>query len=213
MKFNISHKTKKLFILSGIIGPIIYFTIMILLGFFEPGYDHISQSMSELGAMGANYAIIMNTLGFPLLGFLLICFTIGLHYTIPTGKLTLLGPCLIIISNISLILTGVFRCDPGCVDITIVGVTHSIFATIAAILMMISPIALTPRIYKDPVWSRYIWFFWVISIMTSIFSLFYTLPSFEAYNGILQKISMGIPLFWIEVMAVRLFRLSMNTNQ
>lgn len=205
MKKNLSSKSQKLLLGSGIISPIIYFTLMILLGFFEPEYDHISQSMSELGAIGAKYAIIMNTLGFPLVGFLLISFSIGLHYKMPTGKFTLLGPSLMIISSSSLFLTGVFRCDPGCIDTTIVGVTHSIFATIAAILMMVSPITLIPRIYKDPIWSHYIWFFWVISLLTSLVSLLYIFPSFDSYKGILQKIAMGIPLFWIEIIAIKLF--------
>jgi hypothetical membrane protein len=210
MKLNISDKTQKLMIFTGIIGPIVYAMIVILLGLFEPGYNHITQSMSELGAVGAKNAVIMNTIGFPLLGVLLICFTIGLHYKLPKGRFKIIGPCFMIISNISLILTGVFPCDPGCTDITIVGISHSIFATLAAILMMVSPITLSPRIYKDPVWSRYIWFFWAITIMTSIFSLFYIFPTFENYTGLLQRISMGIPLFWIELTAIKLFRLNLN---
>jgi hypothetical protein len=56
MILKISVKPLKLSILSGIIGQIIYFPLMILLGFFEPIYNH---------------------------SILLIYFTIGLHNTIP----------------------------------------------------------------------------------------------------------------------------------
>ncbi|MFQ5833372.1 MAG: hypothetical protein ACE5H4_11755 [Candidatus Thorarchaeota archaeon] len=43
-------------VMAGIVGPVIYAVVLVGLGLLEPGYDPISQSMSELGAVDAPYA-------------------------------------------------------------------------------------------------------------------------------------------------------------
>jgi hypothetical protein len=40
---------RSIYIYSGIIGPILYSIVPFALGTLEPGYDPISQPMSELG--------------------------------------------------------------------------------------------------------------------------------------------------------------------
>lgn len=63
----------------GISGPVIYAVVVIILGLLRPGYNRVIQVMSELGEVGApNAIIIMNTVGFPLLGIQIIAF--GLHH-------------------------------------------------------------------------------------------------------------------------------------
>ena len=194
-------------VVSGLIGPLVYALILSILAILEPNYNPITQSMSELGATDAQYAFLTNLLGFPLLGIFLICFTIGIHKLLPAGRISILAPCLLIISSVSLILTGVFRCDPGCIDITLNGKLHSLFASLAAIFMMPVPIAIMPRIYKKENWYNYIWFGLVTMLLTSILSLFYVFPSFANLTGLLQRLSMGVPFFWVMIISIKLFRI------
>ena len=58
--------------LCGAIGPIYFLILIITIGFLHPNYNHITQYISELSAVNAPYAIIMNTIGFPLLGLFVI---------------------------------------------------------------------------------------------------------------------------------------------
>ncbi len=64
----------KLLAFCGIIEPIIYAIVLIVLGFLEPEYNHLTDFMSELGAVGAANALAMNLFGFALLGFLIVFF-------------------------------------------------------------------------------------------------------------------------------------------
>lgn len=187
----------------GIIGPVTYAIVLFTLGFIQPDYNCITQSMSELGAAGAPYALIMNTIGFPLLGILIIAFALGLQRGI-NGSLKI-GPVLIALSGLSLVMTGIFPCDPGCVDVTLRGLTHSIFATIAAFSMIFAPLFLLPRLKKDDRWQGYVTYSIISVIAATLVSAIYGFMAFEQLTGVLQRISMGIMLLWVEVMAIRLF--------
>jgi hypothetical membrane protein len=125
--------TLKYTAICGILGPIIYAIVIGVMGALYPGYSHISQSMSELGATGAPHAVIINTLSFPLLGLFFFIFAFTVHRSIEKNKASLIGPCLVVLSGFSLVMTGIFQCDPGCVDVSWRGRTHSVFATIAAV--------------------------------------------------------------------------------
>ena len=200
--------TQRLLAICGIIGPILYAIVVIILGFLQPGYSHVTQSMSELGEVGAPNAIIMNTAGFPLLGLLMIAFAFGLHRGISEGKGSKIGPALVALSGAALVITGIFTCDPGCVDVSMVGITHSVFAMISAFAMILAPLALCPRLNRDRLWQGYLYYSLATVIVAGLISAVYGFGVFEPWTGALQRISMGVSLLWMEVMAIRLLRLS-----
>jgi hypothetical membrane protein len=162
--------------------------------------------MSELGAVDAQYAIVMNTLGFPLLGLFFMLFAVGVNRGISGGEGTRVGPFLMIISGVFLILTGVFPCDSGCIDVTVIGGLHSLFATLAALTMIPVPLAIVLRIYDDLTWRRYVWFSWMTTIITGLLSLLYVFETLESLTGLLQRLSMGLPLVWTEVTAIKILQ-------
>ena len=82
---SIDPHEKKLLALCGIAGPIIFALVVLILASLTPGYSHVADYMSELGATGAPYALFMNTLGFFLLGIMMIAFALGLHHGIKEG--------------------------------------------------------------------------------------------------------------------------------
>ncbi|MFX1605046.1 MAG: DUF998 domain-containing protein [Promethearchaeota archaeon] len=198
--------TRSFFVYAGIIGPIVYAIVLFTLGALEPGYNPISQSMSELGDVEAPYAIVMNTLGFPLLGIFFILFAVGIHQNISSGEGTRIGPFMMAMSGIFLVLTGIFPCDAGCIDVTITGGIHSLFATLAALVMIPVPLAIVPRIYSNPFWHSHVWFSWVVIILTSLFSLLYMFPDLEDYGGLLQRLATAVPLVWMVVTATKILR-------
>ena len=209
---NQPDSTQRLLAICGIIGPIVYAIIVIILGFLHPDYNHVTQYMSELGAVGAPYAIIMDTVGLPLLGLLMIFFAFGLHRGIGEDKGAKIGPTLVAVSGTALVMTGIFPCDPGCADVTFVGNMHSVFATIAGFAMLLAPIAISPRLRNDYRWQGYLVYSLATVVVAGIISAVFGLMIFEAWTraleGALQRISMGLLLLWIDVMAIRLLRLS-----
>jgi len=167
--------------------------------------------MSELGVVDAPYALIINTLGFPLLGLFMIAFALGIDRGIMRSRASMLGPALTTLSGMALIMTGIFQCDPGCIDVTWVGVTHSILATIAAVSFAIAPIFIAMRQWSDSKWRRYTAFSWIIATITLLLSMLYSLDIFELQIGLLQRVSMGLPLIWMEITSIKLLRISIFT--
>jgi len=166
--------------------------------------------MSELGEVGEPNAIVMNTMGFPLLGLLLIAFAIGLHRGISEGKGSILGSSLVMLSGVGLIGSGIFPCDQGCVDVTIISKIHSISATIAAFAMIFAAFAISYRVRNDHLWEDYHLYSLLTGVVTAIVASAYMV--FEPWLGVFQRLSMGVSLLWIEVMAIQLLRLSHQSN-
>lgn len=92
----------------GVVGPITYIIVIIIAGFLGPGYNHITQSMSELGEVSHSDSIIMNTFGFPLLGMSLVLFSLGFYIETKNGLISKIGPALIALSGVGLVFTGIF---------------------------------------------------------------------------------------------------------
>jgi hypothetical membrane protein len=199
--------------ICGILGPILYAVVIAVIGLLHPEYNHVSQSMSELGAANAPYAVIINTLGFPLLGLFMIAFAIGIDCGIKRNRAYIVGPALIVLSGLSLVMTGIFQCDPGCIDVTWVGTSHSVFATIAAISFSIAPIFIAVRQWADSRWRRYTAFSWAIAMTTLALSMLYSLDTFESYVGLLQRMSMGLPLVWMVITSIKLLLVKEDGEQ
>ena len=205
--------TQRLLAICGIIGPILFTIVVIILGLLRPGYDRIAQSISELGEVGGPNAIIMNTVGFALLGLLMIAFAVGLHRGINEGKGSKIGPALLALSGAALVMAGIFSCYPAGVDTPMVGIIHYVFITIYASAMVLAPLALSPRLRRDRLWQSYVAYSLVTVVVAGALSaLFvitvYVFDIFEPWKGILQRVSMVVPPLWMELMAIRLLRLS-----
>lgn len=98
---------------SGVLGPILFTAIVIILGFLHPGYSHASQAVSELGAVGAPNAAAQ-AVNFLLLGLLTLAFAVGLHRGIGGGEGSKGGPALLAAFAISGGFgSAAFPCDLG----------------------------------------------------------------------------------------------------
>jgi hypothetical membrane protein len=192
----------------GIVGPITYAIVLTVLGSLWSGYDPISQYMSELGAVDAPHAIVMNALGFQLLGIFMIGYGFGLHRGISKGWDSKIGVALIVISGVNMVLVGFFPCDPGCLNVSSTGIRHSITATISSLAMTFGMLVVSTRLRKDGRWRSY----WVFTLAFAVVATFLSpLPMFPIFGpcaGLLQRLGMGLALFWMEVMSIKLLRLS-----
>ena len=92
----------------GIIGPILFTVVWVFLGSIQPGYDHLAQAFSELGAVGAPDTIIVNAVGFVPSGFPIVAFALCLHRGIGGEKRSKMGPALL-----ALALSAPSPQDPG----------------------------------------------------------------------------------------------------
>ena len=184
---------QRLLAVCGIIGPILFTIVLVILGFFQSGYNHVTQHMSELGAVNAPYAIVMNDNG------------------IHDGKSPIIGkigPTLVVVSGIEFAMTGFFPCDPGCVTVSTVGSIHGNVAFIARFALIIAPLLIVQRLVKDRRWHNYHIYSLTIVGVALFLAAVYNFNVFENLNGALQRASFGIPLLWVETMSIKLLRIS-----
>ena len=199
---------QKCLVICGIIAPILFSIQLIIIGFYHPNYNHITQYMSELGAINAPYASIVNT-GFSIGGILILLFSYGLYKELNEKKtiLKLIGSSLVGISGLSFFLIGFFPCDPNCINVSTIGIIHSNLSNAAQIPLIFAPLFLLSTFKKDKKWQT-IYFYSIITISLGIiFFIIYKYYIFEGYTGLFQRISFGIPLFWVEMTGIKIYRL------
>ena len=141
---------RKYGIMCGIAGPGIYAFIVILLGFLQPGFNHITQFMSELGETGAPYAVIMNLAGFALIGTFLIIFAARFYLEFAGIRGATPSSLLLALTGVLYLGEAYFPCDAGCVPVTGPGLLHlelgqvSVFVAVLAAFV----IDLCPQIFE-----------------------------------------------------------------
>mgnify|MGYP003579790758 CR=1 FL=1 len=107
-------KELKLCFWAGAIIPLWLSVGVIIASSFYPGYDHLRQALSELGAVGSpvhNLSPAINN--FPI-GFLCLLFSFGLWRSAEKGKLIRVTALLVAIHGLGSIGAGLYCCDPGC---------------------------------------------------------------------------------------------------
>ena len=98
----------------GLLAPIIRLSLIFVLGLIQPGYSHIEDYISELGATGAPYAWLMNSLGTITVGILLSGFSIAFWRVMRPGVLVTIGSLLLAVAGLAFVGVGLFPCDAGC---------------------------------------------------------------------------------------------------
>ncbi len=104
----------RLLLASGLLIPLWLLAGVWLTAQAYPGYDHLQQAMSQLGAVGApthSWSPLANN--FPLAA-LFALFAWGLARRWRGSKLALLSAALVLLHGVGSLGTGWFPCDQGC---------------------------------------------------------------------------------------------------
>lgn len=102
----------------GLVAPLLWAAAIVLAGELRPGFDHVSQYISELGERGSSTEIFMRFGGFVASGVLIVGYAAAFHVTVARvtdrPRLTLLVAVLVALNGIGRIGAGIFPCEPGC---------------------------------------------------------------------------------------------------
>jgi len=208
-------KKEKLFSIAGIIAPIVYFSLVAILGLLEPNYSQMTKTMSILGGVEGSRGLIFNS-GISFVGILIIIFSTALHKSINKGKGSKIGPILLALGGIGLILSGVFHCNLNCTNIFVennfVGSIHILSAFIAGMCLSIAPFFIFFRLKKDLVWKKYTHLTLAIGIASNIpgIILWITLATtrLPAVEGLIQRLGIVFVFIWIEILSLKMFKIS-----
>jgi hypothetical membrane protein len=151
---------------------ILFCTIIFFAGFLTPGYSHIRQAISELGAPNAPYDWVVRWLGFVPLGMSFILYAFQSRRLFSNN----LPFYLFLFIGIAIILAGVFPTDPKGRRDTVSGMIHAIAGITLLVFLSITPLVMTfRRLFRTPPQGWLVTFSFIMGILVTIF--FVMLPN------------------------------------
>lgn len=97
------------------LSSLVVMALMVLIaGAITPGYSHVAQFISELGARGAAHQWSVRFLGFLPVGILLLSFCFFAYAALPRSRATTLGLIGLALYAAGYLVAAAFPCDPGC---------------------------------------------------------------------------------------------------
>jgi hypothetical membrane protein len=194
---------------AGIIGPLMLTIGDLTAALADPDYSLVKNSISSLALTHIGW---LQTIGFLALGLLVEVFTTGLMFSVRRQKWFHLGIGLLVFFGFAMLLIGAFHTDS--VDIlkrTTEGRIHGYMATTSFSLFPFAVLCLLPSLKRDNNWKdlyRYSQsvFYGALFflVMTRVFQ------ETSGWFGLGERLLVANMIIWVEVMAVRLFILSLK---
>lgn len=204
----IKRRLVRIFSLTGILTCVLNTLIIIILDLTVPGYNSITQYVSEFGIIPGVVSKIA-TSWWIISGLALMIFSLGLNKAIEeSGMLSILGPLLIFSYGLfDSIGSVVFPMDMG--EETFIGMMHMVVSFIGITAVIFSPLALIGRMKRDAAWKGLIPFAWFTQIFFWIIYVVCVLAVAEIclveYIGILQRIFIYGADIWLVVLGVKAY--------
>ena len=174
----------------GLIAPVIRLSLILVLGTLQPGYSHARDYISELGAMGAPYAWLMNSLGIVVVGICLAGFSFAIWRVLQRDLLVTIGSLMLAIAGLAFIGVGIFPCDPGCEmeNPSVTMLRHIQFGTVAMFAQTLAPLLIGAGCAFGARHAKFGWISLALggAAIASLVMLFAQEPGY-ALSGALQK--------------------------
>ncbi len=200
----------KLITWAGIIGPTLFIATFTIEGWFRTGYKPLEMYVSEL-ALGPRG--IIQAVNFIIYGILFFLFALGTFFEFKKGKVSLLGPILLVTIGISIFAAGLFVMDPVTTfssQMSWHGKLHSIAGAFIFGLWPISCFVF----WKSFRGNFRQWTLIVGSVTAATATLMFIGPAkpqappnvFNQWIGLIQRISIFTYLSWQFTFALRLLK-------
>ncbi|MFX1354834.1 MAG: DUF998 domain-containing protein [Promethearchaeota archaeon] len=174
--------------ICGMLSPIIYTAMWVIIGSIQKDYSHIRDDISSLFAVGAPYRRFSQALMI-ISSSLLLVFYIGLHEGINDVGGSMLGPILFLISSILGVLVALFfPLDEGGEIKTYRGKMHITFVVAMGLLTIAGMVALWIRLQFVPGWNTFATYSLVTAIISLVLTIISGIFAKGKYRGILERI-------------------------
>lgn len=190
-------------------GPAIVLITVVISGFLEPGYSHISQLTSELATPEARFGWVTDLFLFLLPGPLMIAFALGMYWGLE--KPTKVGTALLVVVGLALVGMGLFPCDPGCPPPPRTFSGHMHFPVLVSIITLSfsgAPFVFWYKLRTQSQWKSQA----TSSLITGTITLLLILLGDAVFlpwgRGLWQRLIFGVLFLWVEVLALRLYTTS-----
>ena len=204
----------KFLALGGIAGPVLFTTVTLICASLRPGFNHVSQFISELGATGTPNARLMNFAGFMPSGAMIAAYGVSLILLLPKGLLARTGSVWITLFGLGVIVAGSFSCDPGCPRVgSLENTIHDQISGPVFLSAIIGMLLLGISFRNSPLW-RGLWVYSVLSALLSFGFIVALVNSIDSYTltGMWQRLLLATIFLWCGIVGQQVFKLAENTG-
>ncbi|WP_420234415.1 DUF998 domain-containing protein [Pseudomonas sp. ABY48] len=170
-----------------------------------PGYSHLDQAMSQLGAVGApthGFSAWVNNLP---LGVMFVLFAIGVARRFKASRTALLSAALIFVHGLASVATGYFSCDQGCAPVqpSVSQQSHNLAGLVMFISLTLAG-ALWTFLGKSLLSSSRFAMFSAICVVLAIVTVMLMATALADGHlfGLYQRLNYGVSVVWIASLAV-----------
>ena len=208
----ISRKVAVWLLTGGVIGPILFAVVFLVLGWTMPGYDPMRMYLSYLSRGDGGWVAIATTV----VGSLLTAGgALGLRRAMRTGPGSRWGPILIGLAGVSLALSGMLLAEPGRGyppgtplggprHPSFVGALHDAAAGVAFVSLPAAMLVMGRRFAKEGgggLWAAY-------SSLSAVATVTFLVASFYPTDvlGVLERIALLLAAGWVALVMWRFRR-------
>lgn len=188
--------------LAGLSGSVLFIITTIFGGFLHPGYNHMTQFISELYAQGAPGADMLKYAGYIPSGVFIIFFAIYAIKELPRSPLTTGGFLIIgIFYGAGTVLAAFFPCDEGCnpqyIDPSLSQLLHNLigFLTYITVPFALLVLGISASRWGNAEKLSYLAYFCGLLSVSFVYLLFS--GDSAPYTGLFQRIIELSILTWI----------------
>ena len=201
--------------LGGVVGPLLFWGAVVVLGSLDPDYSHLEHAMSLVGSVQAPFSPVARA-AFVLSGLLLVAFSVGLSRALRPGRVAIGGAATIAVHGIGRIGEGVFAWDLARPD-SLVNTLHTAFGVPALLSMLAAPVLLAVAFRGADGWRAY--YRPTVATAVAFVGVFVVVGPFSAAagvgvpSGLGQRVGFGLWYVWLLALAVGLYRRAPAADQ
>lgn len=190
---------------AGIAGPVLYVATWAIAGAVQPGYDPVSQAISELGAVGVPTQAAMSA-GFVVFGLLALPFAVALRDGLPVRSAALAWAAAV--CGLATVGAAVFPCTEGCPGpgTTATDTGHSVVAVVGYLALMATPLLTGVLVRREPGWRAFAAWSLAAGGIGSLLMLLWALGVFGDAGGAAQRTFNTLADLWWASAGVALLR-------
>lgn len=202
--------SKRIWLLGGVVAPIVYLIAVVLGGLIRPDYSHYSEAISELIASGAPNKALLDPL-FVVYNLAALAFSFGVLACVrywPSGsrRVGLIAAGFVIFGGLIGLATVFFPQDPGGPAVTLTGTIHIVLAGLSSLASMLSMLffGLWLRSAHESKMARYSLLSLIVVFLSGGLAAA-SIPIGFGASGLLERVTIFSYLQWMFVVALWLY--------